>query len=133
MLLNIIEHTQDQPAALLLDSLGYQHNDSTTQTCNNRYIAVYRIPPNTTGYSHVMYYCLDHLNRKYVNIINYIDSQIHHQHFSVHVNSLVMHSMQYPTVQLNLPGYVLGLKHKSSTNTIKRAKSLFTSHSSSQP
>ena len=76
MLLNIIEHTQDQPAALLLDSLGYQHNDSTTQTCNNRYIAVYRIPPNTTGYSHVMYYCLDHLNRKYVNIINYIDNQV---------------------------------------------------------
>ena len=50
MLLNIIEHTQDQPAALLLDSLGYQHNDRTSQTRNKHNITVYRIPPNTTGW-----------------------------------------------------------------------------------
>ena len=42
-----IEHIQDQPAALLLDLLGYQHNDKTTQICNKH---MYRIPPNTSGW-----------------------------------------------------------------------------------
>ena len=46
----IFEHTPDQPAALLLDSVGYQPNDRITQTCNNRNIAVYRIPPSTTAW-----------------------------------------------------------------------------------
>ena len=46
----IVQHTQDQPAALLLDSQGYQHNDFTTQTCNYHNITLYRKPPNTTGW-----------------------------------------------------------------------------------
>ena len=36
----IVEHTKDQTAALLLDSLGYQHNDRTIQTCNKYNITV---------------------------------------------------------------------------------------------
>ena len=46
---SIVEHTQDQPAALLLDSSGYQHNDHTTQTCNKHNVTLYRIPPTTTA------------------------------------------------------------------------------------
>ena len=42
----IVEHTQDQPAALFLDSLGYQYNDHTTQICNKNNISVYRRPAN---------------------------------------------------------------------------------------
>ena len=45
-----VEDIQDQPAALLLDSVGYQHNDRTTQTCNKHNITLYRIPPNTTAW-----------------------------------------------------------------------------------
>ena len=50
MLLNIIEHTQDQPTTLLLDLLGYQHNDRTTQTWSKHYIALFRIPPNSSAW-----------------------------------------------------------------------------------
>ena len=46
----IVEHTQDQPGALFLDSLGYQHNSRTLDLCNKHNITVYRIPPNTTGW-----------------------------------------------------------------------------------
>lgn len=45
----IVEHTQDLPAALLLNSVGYQNNDRHTQICNKHKITVYRI-----GYIHVM-------------------------------------------------------------------------------
>ena len=31
------QYTQYQPAALLLESLGYQHNGRNTQTCNKLY------------------------------------------------------------------------------------------------
>ena len=46
----IVEHTQDQPAAWLMDSLGYQHNNRTIYICNKHSITGYRIPPNTTGW-----------------------------------------------------------------------------------
>ena len=46
----LVEHTQDQPAAWLLDSLGYQNNNRTVEVCNKHNITVYRIPPNTTGW-----------------------------------------------------------------------------------
>ena len=46
----IVECTQDRPAALFLDSLGYQHNNRTIETCNKHNITVYRIPPNTTAW-----------------------------------------------------------------------------------
>ena len=46
----IVEHTQDQPVGLLLDSLGYQNNDPTTQTCNKHNITLCCIPPNTTAW-----------------------------------------------------------------------------------
>ena len=46
----IVEHTQAQPAAWLLGSLGYQHNNHTLEVCNKHNITVYRIPPNTTGW-----------------------------------------------------------------------------------
>ena len=36
----LVKHTIDKPAALLLDSLGYQHNDRTTQTCDKQYNSV---------------------------------------------------------------------------------------------
>ena len=45
----IVEHTQDQPAALLFDSLGCQHNDRATQPNDVTNTALYRIPPNTTA------------------------------------------------------------------------------------
>ena len=35
---------------MLLDPLGYLHNDGTTPTCNKHNITVYRIPPNTTAW-----------------------------------------------------------------------------------
>ena len=41
---------------LQLDSLGYQHNERTTQTCNKHNITVYRIPPHTTAWLHTIYY-----------------------------------------------------------------------------
>ena len=46
----IVEHTQYQPAVLLLDSLGYQHNDPATQTRNKHNTTVYKVPPNTTAW-----------------------------------------------------------------------------------
>ena len=46
----IAEHTQDQPAALFLDSLEYQHNDKTTQICNKHNITLYRIPVNSIAW-----------------------------------------------------------------------------------
>ena len=46
----IVEHTQDQPAVWLLDSLGYQHSNRTIDIYNKHNITVYRIPPNTTGW-----------------------------------------------------------------------------------
>ena len=46
----IVEYTQDRPAALFLDSLGYQHNSLTLEVCNKHNITVYRIPPNTTAW-----------------------------------------------------------------------------------
>ena len=36
----IVGHTQDQPAAWLLDSLGYQHNNLTIDICNKHSITV---------------------------------------------------------------------------------------------
>ena len=46
----MVEHTQDQPAAWLLESIDYQHNNRTIDLCNKHSITVYRIPPNTTGW-----------------------------------------------------------------------------------
>ena len=101
----IIKDTDRAPAALfldaasinrsdatrLLDSLGYQHNDRTIDMCNKHTITVYRTPPNTTG-------------RRCGTNISLIGHQIYNQHYSVHVNSLVMHSMWCLTGQLSVPG-----------------------------
>ena len=46
----IVEHTQDQPAVWLVDSLCYQHNNRTIDICNKHSITVYRIPTNTSGW-----------------------------------------------------------------------------------
>lgn len=46
----IADYTQDKPAALFLDSLGYQHNKRTTDVANKHNITVYRIPPSTTAW-----------------------------------------------------------------------------------
>ena len=42
----IAERKQDQPAASLLDSLGYQHNDRTAFACSQHNITY--IPSNIT-------------------------------------------------------------------------------------
>ena len=47
----IVEHTQDQPAAWLLDSVGYQHNSRTLEVCNKHNIEY--LPILLTGYNHV--------------------------------------------------------------------------------
>ena len=44
------DYTQDKPAALFLDSLGYRHNKLTTGVANKLNITVYRIPPSTTAW-----------------------------------------------------------------------------------
>ena len=45
----IVEYTQDQPTVLLLDSLGYQHNDRATRTCNTHSITLQRTYEQFSG------------------------------------------------------------------------------------
>ena len=50
----IVKHTQDQPAACLLDSLDYQHNNRTIRLCNKHNITVIvYLPIQPDGYNHV--------------------------------------------------------------------------------
>ena len=47
-----VEHTQDQPAAWLIGSLGYQHNNRTIDICNKHSITVYRVPQQKVRHRH---------------------------------------------------------------------------------
>jgi hypothetical protein len=136
----IVEHTQDQPAALFLDSLNYQHNDRTKETCNNHNITVYRIPPNTTGWLQPCDIVLFGPTKQKVRHQHKLDRQSVIQptlqrtceQFSKALNSVSNSAVKrtWDRLRTYTPEQ---LKHKSSSSTLKRARTLFTGHSSSQP
>ena len=128
------------PAALFLDSLGYQHNKETTQTCNKHNITVYRIPPNTTAWLQPCDILLfgsakqtvrkQHKSDRQFNV----QSSLHRtcEQFSKALNAVSNSAVKrtWDRLRTYTPEQ---LKHKSSASTLKRAKSLFTGHTSSQP
>ena len=136
----IVEHTQDKPAALFLDSLGYQHNKETTQTCNKHNITVYRIPPNTTAWLQPCDILLFGSAKQTVRKQHKSDRQFNVQpslhrtceQFSKALNAVSNSAVKrtWDRLRTYTPEQ---LKHKSSASTLKRAKSLFTGHTSSQP
>ncbi len=136
----IVEHTQDQPAAWLLDSLGYQHNNRTLDICNKHNITVYRIPPNTTGWLQPCDIVLFGSSKQKVRHQHKLDRQSDIQptlqrtcqQFSDALNSVSTSAVKrtWDRIRTYTPEQ---LRHKSSSSSLKRAKSLFTGHSSSQP
>ena len=136
----IVEHTHDQPAAWLLDSLGYQHNNRTLEVCNKHNITVYRIPPSTTGWLQPCDIVLFGPSKQKVRHQHKLDRQLDVQltlqrtcqQFSDALNSVSTSAVKrtWDRLRTYTPEQ---LKHKSSSSSLKRAKSLFTGNSSSQP
>ena len=136
----IAEHTHDQPSASLLDSIGYKHNGRTTQTCKKHNTTLFRIPTNTTAWLQPCDELLFGSAKQKVRKQQKMDKQSNFkptlqstcEQFSEALNSVSTSVVKrdWDRLRTYTPEQ---LRHKSSSSTLKRAKSLFTGLSNSQP
>ncbi len=135
-----VEHTQERPAALILDALGYQHNERTKQICNKHNITLYKVPPNTTGWLQPCDVTLFGPTKQKVRKVQKFDRQsnipptLHrtcHQ-FSEALNSVSSGTIKHTFNRLRT-ATPTQLRHKSASNSIQRSQTTLVGRSSSQP
>jgi len=136
----IVEHTKDKPAALILDALGYQHNDRTKQICNKHNITLYKVPPNTTGWLQPCDVTLFGPTKQKVRSVQKSDRQKNISptlHRTCHQFSEALNSVSTDVIKRTFDRLRTAtpteLRHKSASNSIQRSQTTFTGHSNSQP
>ena len=136
----IIKHTEGTPAALFLDTASINRSDITRELCNKNNITIVPIPYNTTAWLQpcdvVLFGPARQKNGKQYKLDRQLDIQPTLQRTG-HQFSVVLQSMSYSAVKRTWDRLRIStpeqLRHKSSSTSLKRARTLFTGSSSSQP